>query len=230
MNNALIADGVIVILLIAGVVIGAKRGLIRSLMGLFVVVGALIGATMLANNYTDPITDKIAPKIEDTMVEKFSEELQKTSFSLELDSDVITDALQQVGLPPQVGGLLGGAMDALNGIMTSAKAVSGESFRSSISSSVHTIVRKAVHTALTLLGFLALVVVLKIVALLIDHAFNLPLLDMTNAVGGGMMGLLEAATLIYIILFFAICFGVTVIRDWADQAYLLPYFLIRIPA
>ena len=63
MDNALIIDGILAIALLAGALIGWKRGLFKSLMGLAVVVLALIGSVVLADMLTEPVTDFVAPKV-----------------------------------------------------------------------------------------------------------------------------------------------------------------------
>ena len=79
MDNALIIDGVLGAVLLIGALIGAKRGLFKSLMGLAAVALALVGAVFLAGKLTGPVTDFIAPKIENELVEQFSDVLDRSA-------------------------------------------------------------------------------------------------------------------------------------------------------
>ena len=58
---ALIADLLIAAALLAAVVIGARRGLLRSLTGLVVVVLAFVLASWAADRLADPVAQKLSP-------------------------------------------------------------------------------------------------------------------------------------------------------------------------
>lgn len=61
---SLLPDILVGVVLLIGLIIGAKRGLLRGLMGAGVIVLALFGATWCANNLTEPITQWITPLLE----------------------------------------------------------------------------------------------------------------------------------------------------------------------
>ena len=61
---ALIADLLIAAALLAAVVIGARRGLLRSLTGLVVVVLAFVLASWAADRLADPVAQKLSPLVE----------------------------------------------------------------------------------------------------------------------------------------------------------------------
>lgn len=230
MDNAFIADGVIVLILIAGALVGAKRGLIKSLMGVFVVVGALFGALMLTNALTDPLTEAVASRVEERVLGRVSDELGKLeNGSSGVESDALTKIFERYGLPPQ---LLDELLDAAADIISGAKTIAQEKattdqLRGAISDGVRAVVRKAVQAGLLIGGFLVLMVVLGLLAKVLDKVFDLPLLDLTNAAGGAMMGLLEAGVTILVLLFFASRFAGTVVADWAEGSRLMPFFLLR---
>ena len=62
MDNALIIDLVLAAVLAVFALLGARKGLIRSLMALVSVVVALIGATLLTAMFVEPVTDLVYPK------------------------------------------------------------------------------------------------------------------------------------------------------------------------
>lgn len=225
MNNAFIADSVIVLILLVGAVVGAKRGLIKSLMGVFVVIGALIGAQMLADMLTEPVADIVAPKIENNIVEQFSEALESEGAT---ERSGVWELLEKYGVNEEV---LEPYLNSFASTVFSAVAESegtvAESFRSAASTGIRAFVRGTVHTVLVLVFYLVLFVVLTLLAKVLDKVFDLPLLDMTNAVGGAMMGILEAGATIFVLLFFATRFGMTQITELADECRLLPFFLLR---
>ncbi len=71
-------DAVFALVLILGVVFGAKRGLFRSFMALAAIVLALIGASLLTDVLTEPVTDMLMPRVEKSVEEWFSTE-EKTA-------------------------------------------------------------------------------------------------------------------------------------------------------
>ncbi|MCR5826764.1 MAG: CvpA family protein [Oscillospiraceae bacterium] len=229
MDNAFIADAVIVLILAAGALIGAKRGLIKSLMGVFVVVGALVGAVTLADMLTDPLTDALSARIENDLVSSFSDALGSREEGVDNASEEnLAKQLERFGISREtLDELLDGVVDVIHGMKTLADETATERFRSAVGSGVRSTVRSVVHSALVLGGFLLLTVVLGLFARLLDRVFDLPLLDLTNSVGGAMMGLLEAGATVFVLLFFASHFGVTAIMDCAEGSRLMPYFLLR---
>ncbi|MFR5845989.1 MAG: CvpA family protein [Oscillospiraceae bacterium] len=65
MDNALIIDLVLAAVLALFALLGARKGLIRSLMALVSVVVALIGATLLTAMFVEPVTDLVYPRVEE---------------------------------------------------------------------------------------------------------------------------------------------------------------------
>ncbi len=92
MDNAIVVDGAIALVLIAGTVIGAKRGLIKCLMGLLVLIGAMFGSVWLADLMTPPVADIVAPKVEDAIVEKFSELVEQ---GVNVEGGALADELSE---------------------------------------------------------------------------------------------------------------------------------------
>lgn len=76
MNNGLMIDAVFALVLILGVVFGARRGLFRSFMALAAIVLALIGASLLTDALTEPVTDMLMPRLEKSVEEWFDTESQ----------------------------------------------------------------------------------------------------------------------------------------------------------
>lgn len=225
MDNAFIADSVIVLILILGAVVGAKRGLIKSMMGVFVVIGALIGAQMLADMLTDPITDAVATRIEDKVLRGVSELRDSGSRA---SQDKLLKQFEQYGIPSELlDQLLDAAAEVLNEAVAPAKQQTAAYMKDTLSSTVRMAIRGTVHTVLVLVCYLVLFVALTLLAGVLDRVFDLPLLDMTNAVGGAMMGVLEAGAVLFVLLFFASRFGVTAITEHADEGRLLPFFMLR---
>ena len=103
MDNALIIDLVLAAVLIAFAVIGAYKGLIRSLMALVSVVLALAGAALLTAMFVEPVTELVYPRVQEKVITRFAQ-------------DIPADALAQEGGDLNAGGLLPADLaDALGG-------------------------------------------------------------------------------------------------------------------
>ena len=226
MDNALIIDGVLLAALIIGALIGAKRGLFKSLMGLVVVAVALVGSVFLANQLTEPITNMIAPKAEDEIVKRFSDEWDQSSG----DYDELGALLEKYGVSADLRAKIfepfysSASVAALN-----VKESATNTFRNAISATVRATVSGAVRAVLTLVLYIVLLVVLRLLVNLIDSIFSRTAVGTVNALGGAALGLVEAALLLYAAVYIGAHLGVKVITEHANDTYLLPIFLNHSP-
>lgn len=238
MDNAIIVDGVLVVLLITGTAIGASRGLFRSLMGLVVLVAALVGSVLLADFLTPAFTSAIAPKVENALVEQFSAAVEQgvgTLDSTDGDTGGDTDAyglyekLQSLGLSNDVVLSLVKPLDGARDWTTGAKDKAVDTFREAVSPVVWSLVRSVVHAALLLVLYILLTIVLRLALRVLDHVFDLPVLSTLNGVGGAVLGFLEAAVLISVAVYVASRLGVKLITEHTQDTLLLPLFLKQSP-
>ena len=234
MDNALVIDGIIAVVLLAGVIIGWKRGLFKSLMGLLIVVLALVGSVMLADMLTEPITDVVAPKVEDVVVDRFSAALEEATGSgaaaIADGESTLEELFEQYNLPTSMlDSLLGSVSGALSGAAASAREKAADSFRDSVSAKIRSLVSSVVHAALVLVLYVALLIVLKLLTRVLGHVFDLPVLNTVNNLGGAAIGLIEAILLLYVVIYIGSRFGTRLITDYADDSYLLPIFLNHSP-
>lgn len=231
MDNAIIVDGVIAAVLIAGTVIGAHRGLVKSLMGFLVVVGAFVGAVLLADRLTGPITDIAAPRVEEKVVEKFAAVVE-TGAAADGGEGLkeLAGSLGELGISDEtIRTLTEPLKDTAAEWTASAKEKAVDAFRKAISPTVRSLVRGTVHAALVLLLYIALTVVLKLLLHALDLVFDLPLLSTANGVGGAVLGLLEATLLLSVALYIGSRLGVKIITEHRSDTLLLPLFLDQSP-
>ena len=231
MDNALIIDGVLAVILLVGTLIGAKRGLFKSLMGLVVVAAALVGAVFLAGKLAAPVTDFIAPKIENELVERFSGVLDRSAAQGGAGAlDSVTELLERYGVSGDAlqkvwGSISSGVSDAAAG----AKEKALDTFRAAVSASVRAAVSGTVRAVLTVVLYLVLLFVLRLLTRALDHVFDLPVLGTVNGLGGALLGLLETALLLYVVLYLGAHLGVKALAEPADGARILPFFLDHSP-
>ena len=64
MTTAVIIDAIVVVVLLAFAIWGARQGLVRALAGLVMVIVALVGAGMIAATFSGPAARLAAPVIQ----------------------------------------------------------------------------------------------------------------------------------------------------------------------
>ena len=231
MNNGLIIDAVFALVLILGAVLGAKRGLFRSLMGLVTVVLALIGATLLADVLTQPVTDALMPRAEKSVQEWFdTEKRQDETLPVEAaEEEAAGDGGAETAddTPLDVTGLLkrllrfdldGAVRDSLRRSAQDAALAAARALLGSV-----------VRTIVFVLSFLLLMILLRLLTRGLDKVFDLPVLHTLNSLGGGALGLIESALLLFLICDLAPKLGVTVFDDYEHGTYLLTFFMQQTP-
>ena len=229
MDNAFVIDGVLLAALLAGTLFGARRGLVKSLMGLVTVAAALIGAVVLADLLTGPITAIAAPKVEDAVIGQFFEEHGSELSGGRPDAypgGTALDALRELGVPEET---IDALASRLRGASELAKQEIAGAVRAAISEAVRALVRTTVHAALVLAFYLALLVALRLLTRALDLVFDLPVLGAVNGALGALLGLAEAALLLFVAVHVAARLNVDGFAPSADGAYLLPVFLDHSP-
>ena len=118
MDNALIIDLVLAAVFVLFAVLGAHKGLIRSLMALVSVVLALIGAALLTAMFVEPVTELVYPHVQERVIEQFERDIPTDVLAPE-DNDLSAGGL----LPEELADALGGALDTLQRFGVSEEAI-----------------------------------------------------------------------------------------------------------
>ena len=168
---ALIADLLIAAALLAAVVIGARRGLLRSLTGLVVVVLAFVLASWAADRLADPVAQKLSPLVERRIEQKLTQQESASAESVLADFGFIGERLQE--LTQQV---------------VRAAQESGASLLAALSQSV---AHSVAYTLVYVVSFVLLLLVLGLLSKPLQLVTKLPVIHGANAVGGGALGLLS---------------------------------------
>lgn len=244
MNNGLMIDAVFALVLMLSVVFGAKRGLFRSFMALAAIVLALIGASLLTDALTEPVTDMLMPRLEKSVEEWFDTESQTPQGDVpqiegetpaESDAsgetpngDAAQDAenVRQDDSPLAVTGLLKKLLrfDFDGAVRQSLRNAA----RDAALAAVRTLLGSVVRTLVFVLCFLVLTLLLRLVTGGIDKVLDLPVLNALNTIGGGALGLIEGALLLFLVCDVAPKLGVKVFADY-EGTYLLSFFMSHTP-
>lgn len=116
MAQAVIIDVVIAALLMLFIVLGARKGLLRSVAGLVILVVSVLGAALVSSLVTPLISDAVRPMLMETVESKlaeFVEEIHADQGNLDLSGiDLGQIDLSQIDLSGiQIGGLDLGSLD-----------------------------------------------------------------------------------------------------------------------
>ena len=228
-------DAVFALVLMLSVVFGAKRGLFRSFMALAAIVLALIGASLLTDALTEPVTDMLMPRLEKSVEEWFDTESQTPQGDVPqiegetpAESDAAQDAenVRQDDSPLAVTGLLKKLLrfDFDGAVRQSLRNAA----RDAALAAVRTLLGSVVRTLVFVLCFLVLTLLLRLVTGGIDKVLDLPVLNALNTIGGGALGLIEGALLLFLVCDVAPKLGVKAFADY-EGTYLLSFFMSHTP-
>lgn len=206
MHTSLLFDLGTAAFLLLFVVLGAARGLFRTLAGFFSVILAIVGAAWLAATFSPVVSAYLYP---------FAEGKLTAYLSLEGGGEALAEFLASFGADEAlVNALAQGAGSAADALARTA---------------LESVLQVVVQGALLLLAFLVLLLVLKTLSHLVGLIFRLPLLRSLDTLGGALLGLAEGAALLFLAVYIARSLGSSFFADGAEGTYLLTLFVEHTP-
>jgi len=192
----LIFDGIILVVCILSIVLGAKKGFIKSIMGMLSLVAALFVAYAFSPAVADiierqPFVHEISESISDTL--KSLSENESGSYDLDRLFGDMPDAFQQI-----IDRYDADANELAQTVPPVAN--SQESDVEALSRLISRPVVRAISNVLAFLGlFVGSLIVLKLLTWLLDLIFQLPVLKSANTVLGLIFGVISAVLLAWTI-------------------------------
>lgn len=186
---SLVFDGIILLVCVTSIILGAKRGFIKSVMGVFTLVAALCLAyafTPTAAQYirNSDLMENVSESIGDTI--KSLSRNDEGTFDLEKMFQDMPDAFQQI-------------IDRYNAdenTLSQTVPVNPDASESVVDTLSDTIASPVVDVISNVLAFLlifiAAVAVLKLITWILDLIFQLPVLKTANAMLGLLVGVVIA--------------------------------------
>lgn len=228
MTTPVIIDAIAVAVLAGFLIWGARDGLFRSLTGLLTVVVALVGAGLIAGALAAPAARLAAPLIEehirqqvdDAMAVQSSQQVEMPELDMEEDEGFeIADLLALMGLDEDVRDFL--AEQAQEKI-----ADTGEAIAVAV---VESVAQSILYAVIFLVSFLALTVLLKLAIRAMDLVLKLPGLHLLNTLGGAVVGLIEGALLVFLVIWVLRRLGVSFDTETVAQTHVLHFFTTNTP-
>lgn len=225
MTTPVIIDFIVAAVLLGFTACGAKRGLLRTLAGLVIVIAALVGAGMIAATVSGPLAKLAAPVIEkqietrvDSAIADQADRVQMPEADLGEDFQ-IEDLLALLGLDREV-------RDSLADQARETVRDTGVSIAAAV---VESLAQSFIYGTLYILSFLALLVLLHVLLRAMDLVFKLPGLHGLNALGGALAGLIEGALLIFLAVWVLRRLGVSFETEALAEAHILHIFTTNTP-
>lgn len=227
MTTPVIMDVIVVMVLAAAVWYGARRGLWQALTGLVLVAAALIGAAVAAGALTDPVTEWVTPLVEQRMTERVETALAEQAppsdpappSDLAEPEDDAWELLTRLGLDESLRSALA------ERVRDSVR----ETGATLVSAAAESLTRSAVSGVLFVTCFLVLLLGLKLLAGAMGLVLRLPGLSAVNALGGGVVGLIEGALLLFLAVWVCRRLGVSFETPPLSEAQILRMFTTHTP-
>ena len=222
MTTAVIIDAIVVVVLLAFAIWGARQGLVRALAGLVMVIVALVGAGMIAATFSGPAARLAAPVIQKHITSRVEE-----AMAVQTDSTP-----EEVGEAPRVEDLLvllGLDEDVRGSLAEQAEEQIRDAGASIVSAVVESMVGSVAYGVLFILSFLALLLMLHVLVGAMDLVMKLPLLHGLNTLGGGALGLVEGALVLFLAVWAARRLGISFETETLAEAHILRIFTTNTP-
>lgn len=183
----LIYDLAVVAILALFTWLGWRKGLLLSLCGLVVVVAAFVGAGVLADTLDDPIANAVEPKLEEIIAENLSDRFT----SADPNADPIADLRE-------MGGLYTWVADTLTETRESMDSVVLDTVQGVAHKAAQAIAVQAAHSVIFAVAFVLLFVLLTLLLHALDLVAKLPGLHFCNGLGGGVIGFVKGAIIVFV--------------------------------
>ena len=190
-----IIDIVAVAVLAIFTVLGARKGLLRTLAGVLVVVFSLAGAGIIASALSAPAAKLIAPAIEKRVELRLEEAMQEELSGSPLKDD--PSALEDHLSIARVLELLGVDESRWEALALQATGTIQETGTRLVTAVIESVARSILYGVLYMISFFLLTILLHLLVRMADAFLTLPGLHGLNAAGGGLLGLAEGALVLW---------------------------------
>lgn len=218
MTTPVIIDAIAVAVLALFGILGAWKGLLRTLAGLLIVALSLAGAGIIASALSAPAAKLIAPAIEKRIEARLDEAIrEQRPREPEGEALPLSELLDLLGVDRA-------RRDALAGRAEKSVRDTGASLASAL---VESLAQSMLYGILYMLSFLLLTAALHLLVRMLDAVLKLPGLHGLNALGGGLAGLAEGALLLFLAVWVLRLVGVSF--DFGEDSRIFRFFTIYTP-
>lgn len=190
MTTPVIIDAIAIAVLAGFAALGAWKGLLRTLAGLLVLVLSLAGAGMIASALSAPAAKLAVPVIEKRLESRLDEAMQEQLPERVPEGNELplTELLDLLGVDRA-------SRDSLAGRAQETIRETGMSLAAAV---IESLAQSVLYGVLYMLSFILLTIALHLLVRMLDAVLKLPGLHGLNVWGGGLLGLLEGALLLFL--------------------------------
>ncbi len=221
MSTPVIMDIIVAAVLLLFTVLGWRHGFVKSLAGLIITIIALVGAAMIAGTFADPAARLAAPILEKAVESRVEKII--------IDQTGLYDMDRLEGSAEEILELLGIDADARDSIAEQAEETILETGSGIVSAVIHSLARSVIYGILFILSFIALNILLHVLAAAMDLLTRLPGIHVVNAVSGAVLGLVKGALVVFLAIWFLRRVGVSFETAAVSETYLLQFFAANTP-
>ena len=207
--------------------LGYRKGLVLTLCSLLAVFVALIGASFLSNSLAEPAAKAVEPMVAARIQESLTEAIQSTEFVS--TNGGVAQSPEDVALAGVIQHLketelFQGFADAFQKAVENGVA---EVTANAVQSLAHFVAVQIARMVIFAVAFFAILIAWFFLSHALDLVAKLPVLNSVNRWGGGAVGLLKGALVVFI--------AVWLLKDSyipseaAEQTYLLKFFCTASP-
>lgn len=231
MTTPVIIDIVVVVFLAAAALYGARRGLLRSLAGLVILIVALVGAGIIAGTFSGPAAKLVTPLISSRIEEKVADALaEQTDARAPEVSGVPRTEVDGPGLSvEELLSLLGLDKEVRQSLADRAEEKVRDTGAAITEAVVESLAHSMIYGVLYILSFVGLTLLLRVLVGAMGLVLKLPGLHLLNTLGGGVLGLAQGVLLLFLIIWAARHLGVSFDTEALASAHILQIFTTNTP-
>jgi|GEM_PF-700028 len=194
-----VIDILLILILIACVWTGARRGLVNGIAGLLVMIFAIFGANFVAKNYSREFRPAFEPFVNSFVDETIS----KIQFSGVRDESLAGDLEEGDKTDPAVYTAAVKCLQKIGISSASAKNIAkrasdgirdiGQDLKDSISSEV---IKALCYLVVFIIAFILIIIIFTIIGTILNLAFRMPGLNAVNYALGGVLGLAKGIIIV----------------------------------
>lgn len=223
MTTPVIIDAIAIAVLAGFAILGAWKGLLRTLAGLLVVVLSLAGAGIIAAALSAPAAKLIAPVIEKRIEVRLDEAIQEQRPGRMPGAGEAEESLPLTELLD----LLGVDQTRREALTDRAQETIRETGASLAAAVIESLAQSVLYGVLYMISFVLLSVGLHLLVRMLDAVLKLPGLHGLNAWGGGLIGLAEGALLLFLAVWVLRLLGVSF--DGENGSRIFRFFTTHTP-
>ncbi len=217
---SLISDIIVVLLLILFAFLGRRRGLVKMVSGVLVLVLAMTAAGMLSKWTTPYISSAfVEPKVEELLMPEFETPQAENTPDTQED-DISSSLLLKIGLS---------SSESLETAIADIKQSAAESVQGAVSSLSSSVSVKATYTISFIIYFIICLLIFSLLARVLNFAAKLPVINFFNRTGGFIIGAVWGYLVILVAASLLMKFKILITPEICEQTVVLNFILTKNP-